>query len=176
MVDRSGRDEAWFDGLFRDHSRAIVRFLARRTARDEVDDLAADVFLTAWTRREDVPDGHELAWLYRTAGYVLANHRRKGRPTPVDEVPEGTDLTSPELLVVEDLHLRAAFATLTDRDRQILLLAAWEGLQGDGLAQVLQVSRSGADAALSRARARFRAAWDQTPNPARSRTDATQTR
>jgi RNA polymerase sigma-70 factor (ECF subfamily) len=48
-----------------------------------------------------------------------------------------------------------------ERDRRIILLHAWEGLDGEGLAQVLGISRSGADAALSRARARLREAWGE---------------
>src|SRR5665648_1210222 len=77
------RDDAWFDGLFRAHSTALFRYFVRRGAGGDAQDLAADVLVTAWRRREDVPDGAELPWLYRTAGYTLANHRRKGRPIPV---------------------------------------------------------------------------------------------
>ena len=54
---------------------------------------------------------------------------------------------------------RGALAAVGERDRQILLLNAWEGLDGAELASVLGISRSGADAALSRARKRLREAW-----------------
>jgi RNA polymerase sigma-70 factor (ECF subfamily) len=40
-------------------------------------------------------------------------------------------------------------------------LAAWEGLNGKELAQALGISEGGAGAALSRARANLRKAWDQ---------------
>ena len=50
-------------------------------------------------------------------------------------------------------------AALPARDRRILLLHAWEGLDGAQLAEVLGISRGGADAALSRARARLREVW-----------------
>ena len=56
--------------------------------------------------------------------------------------------------------MRQVLARLSPRDRRILLLVAWDGLSGDDLARVLGVSRGGADAALSRARARLRDAWD----------------
>lgn len=105
------------------------------------------------------PGGHELPWLYRTAGFLVANHHRKGRPTPVETLPDEADRSSVEHVVVSDLEVRAVFATLSLRDRQVLLLAAWEGLRGDGLAEALGISRGGADAALSRARARLRDAW-----------------
>ena len=126
----------------------------------DADDLTAEVLATAWRRRDDVPDGAELPWLYRTAGFLLANHRRKARALPVAEVPErpddGADV---EHVVVQDDEVRRALSALSDRDRRILLLHAWEGLGGADLAAVLGTSRGGADAALSRARARLRTAW-----------------
>ena len=39
------------------------------------------------------------------------------------------------------------------------MLHAWEGLDGTELAEALGISRSGAQAALSRARARLREVW-----------------
>jgi RNA polymerase sigma factor (sigma-70 family) len=155
-------DEAWFDAVFAAHATAVHRYLVRRLPAGAADaeDLAADVLATAWRRRADVPRGAELPWLYRTAGFVLANHRRKARATPVAVVPEVPDDVDPAALAVDDDRVRAVLARLSPRDRRILLLVAWEGVDGEGLAQVLGVSRGGADAALSRARARLRAAWD----------------
>ncbi|MHA3946689.1 RNA polymerase sigma factor [Cellulomonas bogoriensis] len=154
-------DDSWFEGLFREHAGAVHRYFARRVAPDDVQDLTADVLVTAWRRRADVPDGAELPWLYRTAGYVLANHRRKARPVPVEDVPEDADDVDPADLVVADQQVRAVLAVLSPRDRRILLLHAWEGLTGADLAVVLGVGRGGADAALSRARARLRQAWSE---------------
>ncbi|MCG2799160.1 MAG: sigma-70 family RNA polymerase sigma factor [Cellulomonas sp.] len=152
-------DDAWFTALVVEHGRAVHRYLARR-AGDEAEDLAAEVMAVAWRRRADVPDEAALPWLYRTAGFVLANYRRKGRPVPVGELPEEADLDDPALRAVRDDQVRRALAGLSARDRQMLLLNAWEGLVGEQLAAVLGISRGGADAALSRARARLREAWD----------------
>jgi RNA polymerase sigma-70 factor (ECF subfamily) len=152
-------DAAWFDRLVTEHSRAVFRFVARRCARDDAEDLTADVLTVAWRRRDDVPDGAELPWLYRTAGFVVANHRRKHRPVPVAVVPDEPDDDDPALRAVRDERVREVLAVLGARDRQILLLNAWEGLTGEALAQVLGIGRGGADAALSRARARLRDAW-----------------
>ena len=162
------RDDAWFEDLFRTHSTAVHRYFARRAAPDDVQDLAADVLVTAWRRRDDVPEGAELPWLYRTAGYVLANHRRKGRPVPVETLPEELEDADPADLALADDEVRAVLAALSPRDRRILLLHAWEGLDGAGLAEALGISRGGADAALSRARARLRQAWAERDAPAAS--------
>ena len=155
------RDDAWFEGLFRAHATALYRYFVRRGPRDDAEDLTADVLAIAWRRRADLPEGAELPWLYRTAGFVLANHRRKGRPTPVGEVPDEVDDADPATLTLDDADLRAILAALSVRDRRILLLHGWEGLDGAELAAVLGVSRGGADAALSRARARLREAWTE---------------
>lgn len=156
------RDDRWFDALFRAHATAIHRYFTRRCPTDDVQDLAAEVFTIAWRRRTELPDGAHLPWLYRTAGFVLANYRRKTRAIPVAEIPHEPDHDAdPAAVVINDFQVRAALTELSERDRQILLLAAWEGLRGAELAAVLGISRGGADAALSRARARFQAAWQQ---------------
>jgi RNA polymerase sigma-70 factor (ECF subfamily) len=158
------RDAAWFDALFVAHATALPRYFVRRlpgggSRAEAAEDLAADGLATAWRRRADVPDGAELPWLYRTAGYVLANHRRKAQAVPVAAVPDVPDDVDPADLAIDDERVRAALTRVSPRDRQILLLVAWDGLTGDDLAAVLSVTRGGADAALSRARARLRAAW-----------------
>lgn len=155
---------AWFTGVVCEHSTALVRYFARRGPRQDAEDLAAEVFATAWRRRDDVPREAVLPWLYRTAGFTLANHRRKLVDLPVDEVPEKAEARvgeDPELSALFDAELRGALLSVGERDRRILLLHAWEGLDGEELAQVLGISRSGADAALSRARKRLREAWGE---------------
>ncbi|AMB60461.1 RNA polymerase [Microterricola viridarii] len=163
--ERAARDEGeWFTAVVREHSTALVRYFARRAPRQDAEDLAAEVFVTAWRRRDDVPTYAVLPWLYRTAGFTLANHRRKLVDLPVDEVPESRHTRvsdDPELSLLFDAELRGALASVGERDRHILLLNAWEGLDGVELAEVLGISRSGADAALSRARKRLRDAWQE---------------
>jgi RNA polymerase sigma factor (sigma-70 family) len=163
-VPRTGSDAAWFTTVVHEHSTALVRYFARRGPLQDAEDLAAEVFATAWRRRDDVPSEAVLPWLYRTAGFTLANHRRKNVDIPVDEVPETGRVRvseDPELSALFDAELRGALASVGERDRQILLLHAWEGLDGAELGDVLGISRSGADAALSRARKRLRDAWQE---------------
>jgi RNA polymerase sigma-70 factor (ECF subfamily) len=51
-----------------------------------------------------------------------------------------------------------ALAQLPDRDRELLMLVAWEGLEPAQLARVLGVSRGTANVRLHRARRRLAAA------------------
>jgi len=99
-------DAAWFEGLVRDNTAALHRYLVRRVGVSDADDLAADVLVVAWRRRDDVPDEVPLAWLYRTAGYVVANFRRKGRPIPVGDVPDDATDDDPAVQAVRDEQVR----------------------------------------------------------------------
>lgn len=157
-------DEQWFERVFAEHSTAIVRFLYRRGAYGDAEDLAAEVFTLMWKKKTEVPDGAELPWLYKTAGLTLANWYRKKKSLPMgdnQETLDSTDFSDPAQLVVEDQGMRAALLSLSERDRKILLAVAWEGLSGDALVQYLGVSRSAADAALSRARKRLEEAIEK---------------
>lgn len=157
------RDAAWFDQLFAEHAVSLHRYFVRRTPRQEAEDLVAEVFAVAWRRRDSIPDDFVLPWLYKTASYVLSNHRRKPTLTLLADVGTQSDERSrsidPADLIVEDDDVRNALARLSARDRKVLMLHAWEGLDGEGLAKALGVTRGGAAAALSRARARLREAW-----------------
>lgn len=157
-------DEQWFERVFAEHGTAIVRFLYRRGAYSDAEDLAAEVFTVMWKKKTEVPDGAELPWLYKTAGLTLANWYRKKKSLPMGDNQENldsTDFSDPAQLVVEDHGMRAALLSLSERDREIILAVAWEGLSGNALAQYLGVSRSAADAALSRARKRLEEAIEK---------------
>lgn len=162
------RDATWFDAFFAQHATSIHRYFVRRADHSDVEDLSAEVFATAWRRRDKIPEGFELPWLYKTASFVLANHRRKPTLTLLSDYgsndEDGLTRTSrsvdPADLVMVDDEVRRAMSKLSVRDRTVLMLHAWEGLDGEGLARALGLTRGGAAAALSRARARLREAWD----------------
>lgn len=159
--------EARFRTLFHATYTDLRSFAMRRVEDEAVDDVVADTYLVAWRRLEQVPqdNGEALLWLYRVAQYGVLNVRRGVRrrlalrarlraTTPT--VALGADRIV-ELDDEADL-LAHAFASLTEDDRSILLLAAWEGLSGERLASVLDISPTAATTRLSRARARFEAA------------------
>lgn len=154
-------DRQWFTDDVAIHLDAVFRYFVRRAARQDADDLAAEVFAIAWRRREDVPRDGVLPWLYRTSGYVLANHRRRLQTLPAVGIDDPAAAT-PDLAdqVARRDALSRALARLDERDRDILLLHAWEGLDGTELAAAMGISCSGAQSALSRARARLRDVWN----------------
>ena len=62
-----------FDALFAAHREDIVSYCTWRTrSPSDAHDAAADVFLTAWRRLEELPDGDAARiWLY-AAGVLSA--------------------------------------------------------------------------------------------------------
>ena len=140
--------------------RSVFRYIRRRVDANDAEDLTAEVFLTACRRLAEVPAGAELPWLYRTAWNHVSNHWRKRTPLVVEQVQETADEFDDFAdLVTESAALRAAWSSLSARDREVLRLVAWEGLDGAGLAAALGISVSGAGAALWRARQRLSAAY-----------------
>ena len=146
-----------FDALYAAHRDDVWRYLRRRTA-DDHEDLTTEVFLIAWRRRAELP--HEpLPWLYGVARRVLANHRRgEGRREALAERAAAhlSDRT-PDLAEAAGLRadLASALETLSDRDRELVLLVAWEGLTIAEAAAALGCTRAAAAVRLHRARKRL---------------------
>ena len=144
------------------HASDVRRYLYRRLfgAADPAstaDELTADVLVIAWRRRADIPAGVELSWLYAVARRVLANYRRRPQEVLVADLGalDAIDEADPAEIVSDDAALADAWRSLSPRDREVLRLVAWEGLNGAQLATALGISEGGAAAALSRARSRF---------------------
>lgn len=144
------------------YAAGVRRYLYRRLtgAADPsatADELTADVFVITWRRREDVPEGAELPWLYGVARRVLANYRRRPQEVLIADLGEldAIDESDPAEIVTDDAELAAAWRSLSPRDREVLRLVAWEGLSGVEVGAALGISEGGAAAALSRARARL---------------------
>lgn len=149
-----------FDQLYDRFALEVYRYIARRHIGNDSQDLVGDVFLIAFQKMDLIPNGSELPWLYRTAWNVLANAHRKNDP-----IPANFDLTEMEPdcadVVIMNDQLNRSWLKLPQKDREVLRLAAWEGLSGKELAMTLGISEGGAGAALSRARANLRKAWEE---------------
>ena len=143
-----------FGALFRAHITEISRFLARRLPEDQVDDMASDLFEIAWTKRYKIPKGLELPWLYKTARYLIANHRRKeaGRQAILATLAEPVAAPSAESIALADLELAQAWEKLNEKEREALALWALDGLEPKEVAIALGISENAANVRLSRAK------------------------
>ena len=78
--------DARFVAAYESYYRSVYAYCFRRTAADKVDDAVADVFLVAWRRIGELPEGDQtLPWLYGVAYRVLGHQwRRVSRQRKLD--------------------------------------------------------------------------------------------
>lgn len=150
--------EEAFRSLFSRHYGAVFGYAARRVGWAEAGDAAAEVFTVAWKKIRSVPDGSEaLPWLYGVARRVVSNHRRSQRRR--ERLESRTAAQPVRRIEQAPSDLEAALDSLSDDDREILMLAAWEGLSPAEMGKVLGCSANAASVRLHRARGRLEAAW-----------------
>ncbi len=154
-------EEARFARLVHEHSGAVGNYIRRRLyplSASDLDDLVEETMIVVWRRLDRVPDDAELPWMLGVARNVLRNARRsKTRRGALEArlVPM-SDAASAEDHVIADESVRHALATLSEDDREILLLNAWDGLDTHALGAYFVISTNAAAVRLSRAQQRFR--------------------
>jgi RNA polymerase sigma-70 factor, ECF subfamily len=126
----------------------------------DAEDLVAQTLEIAWRRIGDVPAPEPLPWLYAVAHNVWRNTARRDRrrrdllarfrPGSPDEAGQDPGGLEPGVL-------RAALASLSNDDQEILRLVAWDGLAPAQIAVVLGCSPAAARTRLHRARSRLAA-------------------
>jgi RNA polymerase sigma-70 factor (ECF subfamily) len=152
-----------FELLYRRHFRAVLRYTLARVEPEAAKDAAAETFLIAWRRLPDVPDD-PAPWLFAVARKVIAGQlRSRSRREALRarlEVTSAEEAGAGEIgeEVAERVAVLTAFARLSENDREVLMLVAWEGLSSKAAADVLGVTRFAFGVRLQRARRRLSAA------------------
>ncbi|MEU8149438.1 RNA polymerase sigma factor [Nonomuraea sp. NPDC048901] len=151
--------EQRFEQLYLAHYPAIAAYVARRTeSTDDIADVIAETFTTAWRRLDDIPAGDEARlWLYAVARRVLANHFRAEERRSALAARLRAELSTWSRPVAEQYGeaTHQAFRRLSPDDRELLALVGWEGLSSAEIAKVLGCSRGAARLRLHRARQRL---------------------
>jgi RNA polymerase sigma-70 factor (ECF subfamily) len=145
-----------FQAVFDSCASRVLAFALRRTdSREDAEDITAETFAVAWRRREEMPVA-PLPWLYAIAGNVLRNHRRSGRRlgrlrSKLAGQPraQGGDHAD---LIAENNAFAIAFASLSETQREVLRLVAWEGVDSVDGAIALGCSETAFKVRLHRAR------------------------
>ncbi|MEO8967025.1 MAG: sigma-70 family RNA polymerase sigma factor [Solirubrobacteraceae bacterium] len=147
--------------MYRDHSGAVRSFARRRAESAVADDLAAEVFLIAWRRLDEIP-ADPLPWLLTVARGLLSNLRRgDARRSAMLERAAARAVASPFASASDpgdDPAVIRALGQLRESDQELLMLIAWDGLDRRQAAELLNVSVGTLAVRLHRARRRFVAA------------------
>jgi RNA polymerase sigma-70 factor (ECF subfamily) len=151
-----------FEPIFDRHFGAVHRYLHRRAGRELADELTAETFALAFSRRGSCrASGSVLPWLYGIATNVLHRYRRTERrqlhaysrsgvdrwAAYEDEADARVDGSS------LDARLAGVLAAMRPRERDALLLYALADLSYEEIALALDVPVGTVRTWLHRARA-----------------------
>lgn len=152
---------ARFEALYRAQCGAVRSFVYRRASPAVADDVVADVFVIAWRRLDQAPED-ALPWLLGIARGVLANQRRgQARQLALRDRLAGSVVAGVgdgQECPTEGGTLMSALALLNRLDQEVLLLAAWDGLERVQAARVLGITTGVFSVRLHRARRRLKRA------------------
>jgi RNA polymerase sigma factor (sigma-70 family) len=154
---------AGFEQLFRDTRTDLLAYIMRRApSAEDAADMLAETYLIAWQKLDAIPRGERARlWLFGVARNLLLKgaSRRRSRHALVERLAGELRSAPAPHPPVEDARssgLRAALAALPERDREILMLTAWEGLTPKQIAVVVGTPVNVVRVRLHRARTRLK--------------------
>ncbi len=155
--------ETRFEDLYERYHQNVRAYCARRAGGD-MQDLVAEVFLVAWRRIDQVPNGHDaLFWLYGVAFRMLnrrwRTHTRRRRALErLGRIVDADLAAATDVVVVqrdEYRLVREAASRLRTVDQEILRLTLWEELSHVEVADVLDIDVDAVKQPAHRARRRL---------------------
>lgn len=154
-MEQSSREER-FTALANLVSEPLRRYVVRRADPDTAQDVLAETLVVLWRRLEDVPTDDPLPWCYAVTRGCLANatraaHRQRRLVQRLTLV-QSRESFEPAL---DDADLYDALGRLSEQDRELVRLWAWEQLAPHEIAVVLGVTPNAARIRLHRARAKL---------------------
>lgn len=162
LIADSLTDPEVFGEVFDRHFDSISRFLRRRVAIEVADELTAETFSIALQRRESFDGSRQSArpWLLGIATN-LVGHNRRSEARRLRAYARLDRSQEPDFSDAADARsdaaalrweLAEALEELSGRDRDVLLLVAWEGLSYGEVADAMEIPLGTVRSRLSRAR------------------------
>jgi DNA-directed RNA polymerase specialized sigma24 family protein len=149
-----------FDALFAAHYADVLGYVVRRAPLANAEDVLAETFLVACRRADQVPDD-ALPWLLGVARRVLSNQRRGDLRRQALRIRLRSTSTAPAMVWEPPSgvcpELAGALASLSEHEREALLLTAWDGLDLNRAAKAAGCSAAAFRVRLHRARKRVAA-------------------
>ena len=167
VIEASRSDPERFAVIFGRYFGDIHQYLARRAGVRVADDLAAEVFLAAFSQRQryDMSRDSARPWLFGIATNLIGAHRRQearyyralSRADAEPDWQADEDRTADRLTAQATRPaLAAALARLAPGDRDVLLLVALADLPYPEVAQALDIPYGTVCSRLNRARRKLR--------------------
>jgi len=152
-----------FEQLFRDTRTDLLAYIMRRSqSAEDAADVLAETYLIAWRKLDAIPTGERARpWLFGVARNLLLKgaSRRHSRHALVERLAGELRSAHPPHAPVEDERsaaLRAGLTALPERQREMVMLTAWEGLTPKQIAVVTGTPVNIVRVRLHRARTRLK--------------------
>lgn len=153
-------DAARFTLLWDTYARRVFAYACRHVDHHSAQEVVSETFLVAWRRLHEVPE-QPLPWLLVVARNTMSNGRRAARRRDAltgelshierfSELVDGADVAA-----TDRADLLSALASLSDIDREALLMSAWDGLSAAEAAVIAGCSTAAMRVRLFRARRRL---------------------
>jgi RNA polymerase sigma-70 factor (ECF subfamily) len=156
-------NEDLFNQIYVRTKPAVTKYVSRRMLGD-TSDTVNEIFLTAWRRRDSMPqnDEEQLMWLYAIGRRTIANTvrwrvrlDRYSRTTNALAETSNSNNSSETTVIVHE-----CLSKLKKNDREILILIEWDECSIRDAAKILGITESAATKRLKHARESFVALYN----------------
>lgn len=166
MATHPTSDENAFRDAFRECFEDVYRYVHRRCQVADTEAVVGEVFLIAWRQWSNRPSSHDemRPWLFGIARNTLRSTerrelQRRDREQRSDLRQPSQDVSSVVVGQIhndeQSAHIRTALSRLSERDQEVVMLAAWEELDAPAIAVALNISSATARVRIHRARRRL---------------------
>jgi RNA polymerase sigma-70 factor (ECF subfamily) len=151
-------EEKRFTAMYDACRMRVWAYAASRVGSQLADEVVSETFTVAWRRFSEMP-ASTLPWLLGVARNVIRDSARADRRRdslqaelhtwarePVGDIASG---------VADRIAMRQALAELSDADREVLILVAWQALSPREAARVIGCTAAAFRVRLHRARKRL---------------------
>lgn len=162
-------DEVAYSKLIKKYSKPLFNY-GFRICQDEdfLKDCVQDVFLELWNRRLRISATQAVKWyLFKAVRLRIFRERPKwNRGETLDESYEFLVEFNIESKMISDLErvelsdkIKQTLNTLPTRQKEIMYLRFYEGLDFDSIAQIMEISKQSVHNLLQKAYKNFRSEW-----------------
>lgn len=156
-------DRAALEQIYRQHAALLLRY-GRKFALSQplVEDCIQDLFVDLWRRRSGLSDTDSIVRYLLVAlrrRVIQQLDRRRKRFSDADPAEHDFEaapayeqqMIAEELSAEQSAELRSAFEQLSDRQREIVYLKYYAGMDYDDISEIMELNYQSARNLLSRA-------------------------
>ncbi len=160
LIERAQLDKEEFRLVYEKYAQAVYGYFVRRVGeKGTAEDLAQDTFLHAFMHLDGYADRGipYLSYLFTVAHNILANHYRRKKELPLEELDElpgddGGEIPKATEAQFDAQRVWNAALDLTVRERRVFFLKYWKERRVKEIAHATRQTENAVKLALSRGR------------------------